>query len=253
MDDLNEIKFPSEELDRELEVLRGLTARTPRFVEVDSLPLFPEALTSRRPASSNFPDRSFRLRDQNQYFTDPRTGSGEVLQSPFRPLSNGLGPSLGGFHFPTQSEAITGGGDFSVRRASGVHNVTTRETKRPKEREKDEEYRRRTLTGADIPLCTFHTHTLTGREGLQLPPTAERQIAQQGGRATYVDSPAQSVPSPGGDRNRGRLHPHLGNVSRQGLHRQWRVLARVVCSKLPWSTREGLSDTRFSQQWLLGN
>ena len=253
MDNLNAVKLSSEELDRELEVLRNLAARTQKFVGVDSLPLFPEALTSRRPASSSFPDRSFRLRDQNQYFTDPRAGPGEVLQPLFHPLSHDPEPSLGGLHFPIQAETITGGGDFSVRRASAVHNVTTRETKRPKEREKDKEYRRRTLTGADTPLCTFHTHTVTGREGLQPPPLAERQIAQQGAGQLMLIHPLSLSHLPTEIGTEGRLYFHLEDGSRQELHRQWRALTRVACSKLPWSMREGRFDTRFTQRCLLGS
>ncbi len=285
MDDLDEAKLSSEELDRELEVLQNLAARTPKFVEVDSLPLFPEALTSRGPASSSFPDRSFRLRDQNQYFTGPRAGPGEVLQPLFHRFSNESGPSLRAFNSPIQGETTTGGGDFSVRRASGVHNVTARETKRPKEREKDKEYRRRTLAGADIPLCAFPTNILTSREGLQPPPPAERRIAQQGGRAVYVDSrhllslsPLPTEIGTGGrlhshleDGSRqglhrqgraltrvalsigGRLHFHLEDGARQGLHRPWRALTRVARSKLLWSMREGRSDMWFSQRWRLSN
>ncbi len=36
--------------------------------------------------------------------------------------------------FPIHQDAFVGGGDSSVRRLSGVENVTTRKTKRPKER-----------------------------------------------------------------------------------------------------------------------
>jgi hypothetical protein len=116
MGDLDEIKLSSEELDRKLEVLRSLAARTPKFVEVDSLPLFPEDPTGRRPASSGFPDRSCRPQDQNQYFTDPRVVSGGVLQPRFHHFSHDLVPALGGLHFSSQAEAITGGGDFSGER-----------------------------------------------------------------------------------------------------------------------------------------
>jgi hypothetical protein len=99
---------------------------------------------------------------------------------------------VGGVPFPFQSEAVPRGGDFSVRRASVVENVTTRETKRPKEREKDKEYRRRTLTHADssfpIPI---------DRAGMQAWPI-------EGSRASYENvvhgggssSPHQSFPSP---------------------------------------------------------
>jgi hypothetical protein len=100
MDDLDEIKLSSEELDRELEVLRSLAARTPKFVEVDNLPLFPEDLTRRGPASSSFPDRSRRPRDQNQYFMDPRAVSGGVLQPRFHRFPHDPVPALGGLHFP---------------------------------------------------------------------------------------------------------------------------------------------------------
>ena len=62
---------------------------------------------------------------------------------------------LGGFRFPTLSEGFGGGGEISERRTSGIQNVTMRETKRPKEREKDKEYRRLTLTRADVSFSQF--------------------------------------------------------------------------------------------------
>ncbi len=66
--------------------------------------------------------------------------------------------------------------------------MTARENKRPKEREKDKEYRRLTLTRADVffPLST-------DRAEVQSSP-----VRRQGGSEEYVSdvSPYQSVPSP---------------------------------------------------------
>jgi hypothetical protein len=59
MDDFGEVRRPSEELDRELEVLRSLNARTPKFVPVDSLSSVSEDPMGKKPASS-FLDRSGR-------------------------------------------------------------------------------------------------------------------------------------------------------------------------------------------------
>ncbi len=39
--------------------------------------------------------------------------------------------------FPVHRDALMGGGDRSVRRMSGIENITTRDNKRPKERSKD--------------------------------------------------------------------------------------------------------------------
>jgi hypothetical protein len=44
---------------------------------------------------------------------------------------------LNDFRARVESDVFTGGGDQSVRRASGIQNVTMRENKRPKEREKE--------------------------------------------------------------------------------------------------------------------
>ncbi len=53
--------------------------------------------------------------------------------------------------FPVHRDALVGGGDRSIRRLSGIENITTRDNKRPKERSKDKEYRRLTLTGFNQP------------------------------------------------------------------------------------------------------
>jgi hypothetical protein len=140
-----------------MEVLQSLTSRTPRFTAIDDLSLEREDPAERRHASVEFLDRFGGPQAQNQYFRsggasdtrpDTREVPNEFLPSQFSRFSHIAEPPLGGLFFP-RSEAVSRGGDFSVRRASGVENVTTRETKRPKEREKDREYRRRTLTRAD--------------------------------------------------------------------------------------------------------
>ena len=102
MDDFGEVRRPSEELDRELEVLRSLNARTPKFVPVDSSPLVSEDPMGKKPASSSFLDRSGRPMDQNQYFADARVVSGEVLWSRSHRFSQDPVLSLGGLHFPVQ-------------------------------------------------------------------------------------------------------------------------------------------------------
>ncbi len=93
-----------------------------------------------------------------------------------------------------------------MRRLSGIQNVTNRETKRPKERAKDQEYRRRTLTSTDLPLCQF-----TGRGGsggYAYPSPAGRN----GGSIEDVSrvSPTRSVPSPHGHQNSGGIQPQSG-------------------------------------------
>ena len=71
-------------------------------------------------------------------------------------------------------------GDFSVRKSLGdQQNVTVRESRRPKEREKDKEYRRLTLTSNEFttfPLGNPLKHAVLGR---------------------VEHSPVPSVPSPG--------------------------------------------------------
>ncbi len=190
MDDQNAIV----DLDREMGVLQNLTSRAPRFTAVDDLLLEREDPAERRHASVEFLDRFGGPRDQNQYFrggSDTRRGSDtnlSFLQPRFSRFSHISEPSLGGFHFPIQSKTVTGGGDFNLRRASGVQNVTTRETKRPKEREKHKEYRRRILTGVDLPFCTFHSHIPTDRAGAP-PSSAERQSRRHEVPAAYANPP----------------------------------------------------------------
>ncbi len=141
-----------DDLDAEMEWLRNLSSRTSRFTAVDDLPLDREDPVERRHASVEFLDKFGGLQGQNQYFqggrasetrSDTRGATNDFLASQFFRFSHVSEPSFGGFPFPLQPEAVPRGGDFSVRRASGVENVTTRETKRSKEREKDKEYRRR--------------------------------------------------------------------------------------------------------------
>jgi hypothetical protein len=91
--------------------------------------------------------------------------------------------------FPIHHDAFTGGGDRSVRRMSGVTNVTTRETKRPKERRKDKEYRRMTLNHSNLPQ--FAPPDLT-RAGF-----GQSSVERLNGSGRRIDaSPASSVPSP---------------------------------------------------------
>jgi hypothetical protein len=77
-----------------------------------------------------------------------------------------------------------------VRRTSGAQNVTTRETKRLKEREKDKEYRRLTLNRADL-----HSFQSADRDEGQA-----QSVGRNGGSVTNEHgarfSPAHSVPSP---------------------------------------------------------
>ena len=157
-------------LDAEMEVLQHLAARTPRFTAIDDLPLEKDP-AERRHASVEFQGGFDGPQDQNQYF---RTLDGSDTSSDTRRRTNDFPASQfprfsrvsesqsrvselqpGGFSLPLSHEAVLRGGDLSVRRASGVENVTTRETKRPKEREKEKEYRRRTLTRADCSLPIF--------------------------------------------------------------------------------------------------
>ncbi len=101
-------------------------------------------------------------------------------------FSLGTSFALGSSHFPVQSE----GGAHSVRRESWIDNVKTRETKRPKEREKDKEYRRLTLTSANVPFCQFHDRTVSRSH----PAERSQGLVQD----VFRTSPAQSVPSPAG-------------------------------------------------------
>ena len=188
-----------ENLNAEMELLQNLTtSRTPRFTAIDDLPL-------ERHGSVEFLERFGGPQPQNQYFrgerdsdtrSDTRGDSGEFLQDQFSrpaPLENSQSE---GFSFPAQSEAVFRGGDFSARRASGVENVTARETKRPKERQKDKEYRRRTLTHADnsFPI-------LVDRTGVHAWPVGESRASYENvvhGGSLFSH---QSVPSPFEQRN----------------------------------------------------
>jgi hypothetical protein len=133
-----------EDLNAEMELLRSLSSRTPRFTAVDDLPLDQEDPAERRHASVEILDRFGGPQAQNQYFqglgvsdarSDTRGVSSDFLASQFPRFSRAPDSQLEVFPFSVPSEAVSRGGDFSVRRASGVENVTTRETKRPKERE----------------------------------------------------------------------------------------------------------------------
>jgi hypothetical protein len=103
--------------------------------------------------------------------------------------------ALGGIHFPIHADTLVGGGDYSVRRISGVQNVTTRETKRPKEREKDKEYRRLTLTHTD-----FHSLQFADRDEGQTHFAGRNGGSVTDGHGSRF-SPAHSVPSPFGQPN----------------------------------------------------
>ena len=191
--------FIMEDLNTELEVLRGLTAsRTPRFTAIDELPL-------ERHGSVELLGRFVEAQAQNQYFrggggsdtrSDTRGTSDDFPRAPFSALAQPSGTELGGFSVPLQPEPFSRGGDFSVRRASGVENVTTRETKRPKEREKDKEYRRRTLTNAD---SSFPIRV--DRAGVQAWPIGDPRASYESVVHGGVHSPHQSVPSPHEQRN----------------------------------------------------
>jgi hypothetical protein len=189
-------------LNAEMELLRDLSSRTntPRFTAVDDLPLNREDPAERRHAPVEFSDRFGGSQAQNQYFrgggasdtrSDSRRGPSESPRPQVPRFSHASEPQLGGFSLPLQSEAVSRGGDFSVRRASGVENVTTRETKRPKEREKDKEYRRRTLTHADSSFPIF-----ADREGVQTWPIEVSRASYENVVHGGSFSPHRSVPSP---------------------------------------------------------
>jgi hypothetical protein len=164
-----------------------------------------------RHASTEFPDRCGGERSQNQYFSSTGNFSSaenwprisQLVQAPGFSLGSGF--ALGSSHFPIQSE----GGNHSVRRESGIHNVTIRETKRPKEREKDKEYRRLTLTSANPPFCQFHDRTVSGQ-----PPTERSQGLVKDGSRT---SPAQSVPSPAGQQGATSVSTPPGDRNAGGI------------------------------------
>jgi hypothetical protein len=115
-----------------------------KFVSVGKLPLEQENPVERQDGS---PDR---CDGGNQYLT---VGSRHFVEATDVGTLAGLqSRQLEGLAPWARQESAHGAGDVSVRRQSGIHNVTTRETKRPKEREKDKEYRRLTLSRADFPL-----------------------------------------------------------------------------------------------------
>jgi hypothetical protein len=97
---------------------------------------------------------------------------------------------LGGFRFPILSEGFGGRGETSERRTSGVHNVTIRETKRPKEREKDKEYRRLTLTSADVSFSQFQgraeVHSSPRTFGGNGRETTQSHLGRAGDRDLWV-------------------------------------------------------------------
>jgi hypothetical protein len=170
----------------------GPLASDRKFVPVDDLPLEDENPDPRWDASRSLEERCGDSRGRNQYspqLSDPRVDRSAV--APFRDSAQ----TLGGIHFPIHAEIFTGGGDYSVRRTSGVQNVTTRETIRPKEREKDKEYRRLTLNRTD-----FHSLQLADRDEGQA-----QFVGRNGGSVTNEHgskfSPAHSVPSPFGQPN----------------------------------------------------
>ena len=117
-----------------VEILDGRRTFSSRFLSVDELPLDPMRGASR--------SVSERCDNQNQYFLSQVGRKFDVDEAQTGSLDTDI--VLGGFRFPTLSEGFDGGGEISERRTSGIQNVTMRETKRPKEREKDKEYRRLT-------------------------------------------------------------------------------------------------------------
>ncbi len=125
-------------------------------------------------------------------------GSGRTNPMESLPFSVGAPPHFSqlardhesGFgEFPIHHDAFTGGGDRSVRRLSGVENVTTRETKRPKERSKDKDYRRMTLTRSNFPHITFPDLPSAG--------IGQSSVERPNGSGRRIDvSPVSPVPSP---------------------------------------------------------
>ncbi len=112
---------------------------------------------------------------------------------------------LGGFRFPTLSEGFDGGGEISEKRTSGIHNVTMGETKPPKEREKDKEYRRLTLTRADVSFYQFQ-----GGAEVRSSPRAF------GGNDREV-TPVPSLPFVSSGGRVGRLWAHHSPVGKLGI------------------------------------
>ena len=114
--------------------LSSPVTKSTTFVPVDDLPIH---------FSSGGPGRTNMV--ENQTFS---VGVGEV-PSRFSQMGQAPGSVFG--TFPIHQDIFIGGGDCSIRRLSGVENITSRESKRPKERNKDKEYRRLTLTRSDMP------------------------------------------------------------------------------------------------------
>jgi hypothetical protein len=157
-----------------------------KFVPVDDLPLKDENQDPRQDASGSLEERCGDPRGRNQYssqVSDPRVDRSVVV------LFRDSAQALGGAHFPIHAETFTGGGDYSVRRASGVQNMKMRETKRPKEREKDKEYRRLTLNRADLHSFQF----TDGDEGQAQSVGRNRGLVTNENGSRF--SPAHSVPS----------------------------------------------------------
>jgi hypothetical protein len=143
-------------------------------VSVGKLPL-EEVYPAERRYAPEMSEFHGRCDDRNQYY---RVSEQELLSSHrhSQPLSPGANCAVSG--------SIPRGGEVSVRRKSGIQDVTTRETRRPKEREKDRDYRRLTLTRADFPLPS---------------PSSTGKSTGPGGDVREV-SPVPSVPSPNGQR-----------------------------------------------------
>jgi hypothetical protein len=121
--------------------------------------------------------------------------SSRMPYSRFSQFAREPAPVFGGF--PIQDDVFVGGGDFSVRRLSGVENMTTRETKRPKERNKDKEYRRLTMTRSDMPPV--------------VPPVSESvgaRVLDNGSLRQFYASPTP-VPSPSSSGQPGGPQTHF--------------------------------------------
>ena len=127
--------------------------------------------------------------DQNGISTDPRVPFSfeeraifpPPLRSPSMVSRERVAPSS------SVHESSHVGGIRSVRKSMGdPRNVTTRDSRRPKERERDKEYRRSTLLPNELPITLS-----TGSPGTMVVGRGERSPLQS------VHSPAPSVPSPG--------------------------------------------------------
>jgi hypothetical protein len=142
----------SDRLEREMNILQGLTTRASvvkhegdgSSEEYGLDRIFDSGDVPNRPGGSCFLPRKFVGIDDLPLLDseDPtkRSGTGNMLSENWPRVSQlvapgfslGTGFALGSSHFPVRSE----GGAHSMRRESGIDNVTTRETKRPKERKK---------------------------------------------------------------------------------------------------------------------